>query len=67
MPFEEYCHTTVKSVTNGAFEIQNFKFKQIFFQKQSFNQEKVKIKKQKQATFYPAGWTFRTCHDYDHK
>ena len=28
MPFEVYCPTTVKSVTNGAFKIQNFlKFK----------------------------------------
>ena len=28
MPFELYCPTTVKPVTNGTFEIQNLKFQQ---------------------------------------
>ena len=57
MPFEVHCAITVKSVTNGAFEIQNFKFKQISL--------KIKVNKQKQTALYPE--IFSTCHDNVHK
>ena len=72
MPFEEYCSTTVKSMTNDAFEIKNFELNRFVFAKQiylnskfCFNQAKTKVKKQIKAVFYPK--TFSTCHDYDHK
>ena len=46
MPFEVYCPVTVKSVTNGAFEIQNFKFKSNSFAKTKFKpRKKCQVKK----------------------
>ena len=42
MPYEVYCPTTVKSLTNGAFEMQSFNFKQMSFAKTKFQPTKNK-------------------------